>query len=159
MCRAISILKSRINQELFEEYNLRGRLHQRADATEAEIHFDFADRAHDPQLPVVHNGQMLIYEWGNRGGRLPKLPKTGWCREESLRAGKWRWLSPEQVVIPAQFGLEKGIWFSVTEGIQAIVVQDQAGRHHVYMLTIPASTYYRNMTRHDRMPVMVGEQI
>jgi hypothetical protein len=159
MCRAISILKSRISQELFEQYNLHCRLHKRADIAEEEIHFDFADRANDPQLPVIHNGQMLLYEWGNRGGRVPKLPKTGWCRKESLEAGKWRWLSPEKVVIPAQFGLERGIWFSITEGIQGVSVRDQAGVPHVYMLTTDASTYYKNMTRHDRMPVLVGEQI
>jgi hypothetical protein len=159
MCRAISILKSRINRELVEEYHLQSRVRQRADGADEEVVFDFADRKHDPQLPVIHNGQMLIYEWGNRGGSAPKLPKTGWCRAESLAAGKWRWLAPEQVVIPAQFGLEKGVWFAITEGIQGIVVRDQAERPHVYMLTQDASTYYQNMTKHDRMPVLVGEQI
>ncbi|MCE9546843.1 MAG: hypothetical protein K8T25_15295 [Planctomycetia bacterium] len=159
MCRAISILKSRINLELLEEYNLRSRIHLRSDGAGEEIIFDFADRQNEPQLPVIHAGQMLIYEWGNRGGKLPKLPKTGWCRDESLKAGKWRWMSPEPVIIPAQFGMEKGIWFVVTEGIRGIVVRDQAERPHVYMLTQNASTYFQNMTKHDRMPVLVGEQI
>ena len=159
MCRAISILKSRINLELLQEYNLHTRIRQRSDGAGEEIIFDFADRQHDPQLPVVHDGQMLIYEWGNRGGKIPKLPKTGWCRDESLKEGKWRWLSPEPVIIPAQFGLEKGIWFVITEGIKGIVVRDQAERPHVYMLTQDASTYFQNMTKHDRMPVLVGEQI
>ena len=121
MCRAISILKNRINLELFEEYDLQSRIRQRADEADEEIVFDFADRDHNPQLPVIHAGRMIICEWGNRGGRVAKLPKTGWCREESLKAGKWRWLSPEQVVIPAQLGLEKGVWFSITEGIEGIV--------------------------------------
>lgn len=159
MCRAISILKNRINLELLEEYNLQRRVRQRGDETVEEVVFDFADRENDPQLPVVHDGQLCVYEWGNRGGQVAKLPKTGWCREESLKAGKWRWLSPQQVVIPAQFGLEKGIWFSITEGIQGIVVNDQTDRPHVYMLTREASTYYQNMTKHDRMPVLIGEQI
>lgn len=159
MCRAISILKNRINLELLEEYNLQRRVRQRGDETVEEVVFDFADRENDPQLPVLHDGQLRVYEWGNRGGRIPKLPKTGWCREESLKAGKWRWLSPQEVVIPAQFGLEKGIWFSITEGIQGIVVNDQTERPHVYMLTREASTYYQNMTKHDRMPVLIGEQI
>ncbi len=159
MCRAISILKNRINLELLEEYNLQNRVRQRGDTAVEEVVFDFADRDHSPQLPVIHDGRMLVYEWGNRGGRVAKLPKTGWCREESLKAGKWRWLSPEQVVIPAQFGLEKGIWFSIVEGVKGLVVHDQTGHPHVYMLTQDASTYYQNMTRHDRMPVLVGEQI
>jgi len=38
-------------------------------------------------------------------------------------------------------------------------VQDQADHLHAYMLTQPASTYYQNMTKHDRMPVLIGEQI
>jgi len=159
MCRAISILKNRINLELLEEYNLQSRIRQRSGDAEEEIVFDFADREHDPQLPIIHNGQMLVCEWGNRGGRTEKLPKTGWCRRESLEAGKWRWLSPQKVIIPAQFGLEKGIWFSITEGIEGIVVEDRAKHSHVYMLTQDASTYYQNMTKHERMPVLVGEQI
>lgn len=158
MCRAISILKSRINLELLEKYNLQSRIRQRGDNAGEEIVFEFADRDHDPQLLVIHEGRMLVCEWGNRGGLTPKLPKTGWCREESLQAGKWRWLSPEKVVIPAQFGLEKGIWFSTTEGMEGIVVQDQEDVLHAYMLTRDASTYYQNMTKHDRMPVLIGEQ-
>jgi hypothetical protein len=159
MCRALAILKNRINLELIEEYNLRSHVRQRSDAAEEEIVFDFADRSHEPRLPVLHDGQMLIYDWGNRGGRVPKLPKTGWCRQESLQAGTWRWLEPEPVVIPAQFGLEKGVWFSITDGVKGVVVLDQQKHPHVYMLTQEASTYYRNMTKHDRMPVLVGEQI
>ena len=30
---------------------------------------------------------------------------------------------------------------------------------HVYMLTQPASHYYQIMTRHDRMPVLLGQQM
>lgn len=153
------MLKSRISLELFEEYNLQGRTRQRADDAAEEVVFDFADRDHEPQLPVIHDGRMCVYEWGNRSGRIEKLPKTGWCREESLLEGKWRWMSPEPVVIPAQLGLEKGVWFAITEGVKGIVVEDKAGRPHVYMLTREASVYYKNMTRHDRMPVLVGEQI
>ena len=159
MCRAISILKNRINQELLEEYNLQSRARRRSDAAEEEIVFDFADRQHDPQLPVIHDGRMRIYEWGNRGGGVPRLPKTGWCRRESLLAGKWRWLSPERVVIPAQYGMEKGVWFPITEGIEGVVVLDPAEVPHVYMLTQDSSTYFQNMTRHDRMPVLVDQTI
>jgi len=148
MCRAISILKARINLELLEEYNLQSRIRQRGDSGVEEVVFDFADRNQNPQLPVIHDGRMRVYEWGNRGGGVAKLPKTGWCREESLNAGKWRWLSPEQVVR-----------FSITEGIKGIVVQDQSDQPHVYMLTQGASTYYQNMTKHQRMPVLIGEQI
>ena len=159
MCRAISILKSRIQQELIEEYGLDSRLQRRGEEAEKEIVFDFADRENEPQLPVIHDGRMVIYCWGNRGGRVPKMPSTGWCRRESLEAGKWRWLSPERVVIPATFGLEKGVWFPIREGIEGIVVRDQADAPYVYMLTQEASHYFKTMTKHSRAPVLVDEEI
>ena len=109
--------------------------------------------------PVVHVGQLVIYEWGNRSGKSPKLPKTGWCKQESLAAGKWRWLHPEAVDIPCSFGLEKGIWFQINEGIRGMLVRDEQEKPHVYMLTEPASHYYEVMTRHDRMPVLIGQRI
>ena len=93
MCRALAILKNRINLELLQEYNLDSRVRRRGESGEEEIVFDFADRDHEPQLPVIADGRMRLLQWGNRGGKT-KLPKTGWCRLESLKAGKWRWLSP-----------------------------------------------------------------
>ena len=158
MCRAISLLKSRINAELIEEYKLESLAWRRGETTEPEILFDYAARVSTPYLPVVHAGQLCIYEWGNRSGKTEKLPKTGWCQQESLAAGKWRWLNPEPIVIPAQYGLEKGIWFHITEGLKGIAVQDKSRHWHAYMLTQAASVYYQNMTRHDRMPVLLGEQ-
>jgi hypothetical protein len=160
MCRAISILKNRIRQELFEQYELSKLLHRRNDTSDEELWFDFADRSMKTVLlPVIHDGQLVIYEWGNRGSTIPKLPSTGWCQSESLEAGKWRWLNPERVVIPADFGLEKGVWFPIREGIEGIVVYDQANQPHVYMPTEPATHYYQVMTKHDRSPALVDETI
>ena len=156
MCRGISILKNRIRQELFEEYELSRFQRQRGDCE--ELWFDFAERVPTVRLPVVRDGELVILEWGNRGGK-GKLPKTGWCRQESLTAGKWRWLDPSPVEIPANFGLEKGIWFQITEGIRGVLVLDESGHEHVYMLTEPASHYYQVMTRHERMPVLIGQMI
>lgn len=158
MCRGISILKNRIRQELFEEYELARLIHRRTDTTEEELWFDFADRTKTVLLPIIHDGQLVIREWGNRSGK-GKLPKTGWCQQESLAAGKWRWLSPELVEIPANFGLEKGIWFQVTEGMKGVLVRDESRNEHVYMLTEAASHYYEVMTRHNRMPVLIGQAI
>lgn len=127
--------------------------------TEEELWFDFADRSTQTALlPVICNGRLAIREWGNRSGN-GKLPKTGWCRQESLAAGKWRWLNPQSIEIPANFGLEKGIWFQVTEGMQGILVRDESRHELVYMLTEPASHYYEVMTRHNRMPVLIGQTI
>ena len=170
MCRGISILKSRIRQELFEQYELSRLIHRRHESAEEELWFDYADRGvKQVILPVIHDGRLVIHEWGNRnsggitrdsgGGKISKLPRTGWCKQESLDAGKWKWLHPEPVEIPANFGLEKGIWFQIIEGARGIVVHDESGVPRVYMLTQPASHYYQVMTRHDRMPVLIGQSI
>ena len=109
-------------------------------------------------LPVFRDGQLEIMEWGNRSNQS-KLPRTGWCKTESLEAGKWRWLEPQQVEIPADFGLEKGIWFVVVQGIRGVVVHDEHENPHVYMLTKPASHYFSVMTKHERMPVLIEQEI
>ena len=119
----------------------------------AEVHFLYTDRL--PQLPVLHDGRTVIYEWGNRNNKESRLYRTGWCRQESLEAGKWRWLKPEPVTILADFGLEKSVGFHIEEGMEGIVVRDEQNRPHVYMLTEEASHYYQVMTRHDRMPVLL----
>jgi len=157
MCKGISILKARLRQELFEEYVLAGRVTCRTDQAEEELHFMYTDRV--VELPVMHAGQLVIYEWGNRGNKQSRLPRTGWCRHESLEAGKWRWLAPEPVDIPADFGLEKGVWFQINEGLRGILVRDETEQPHVYMLTQPASHYYQTMTKHERMPMLIGQDI
>lgn len=155
MCKGISILRSRIKQELFDRYELEERVTSRGG--EPELHFMYTDRV--VLLPVLQDGQLTIMEWGNRGNKESKLPRTGWCRTESLEAGKWKWLRPEAVEIPADFGLEKGVWFQIIQGLRGVVVKDELKRPHVYMLTQPASHYYEIMTKHDRMPQLIGQEI
>jgi hypothetical protein len=157
MCKGISILKARLRQELYDQYKLAQRIKMRGDEAQPELHFMYTDPV--VQLPVVHDGQLVIYEWGNRGNKESKLPRTGWCRTESLKAGKWRWLSPEPVEISADFGLEKGVWFQINHGMQGVLVRDETERPHVYMLTQQASHYYQTMTRHERMPVLIDQEI
>jgi len=111
------------------------------------------------ELPAWRGNRLAIYAWGNRDNPASRLPRTGWCRLESLEAGRWRHLGPQPVEIPAALGLEKGVWFQITEGIRGILVEDEKGLPHVYMLTQPASHYYQVMTRHDRMPVLLGRQM
>lgn len=155
MCKGISILRARIKQELFERYQLERRITTRGG--EPELRFMYTDPV--VQLPVIQDGQLKIMEWGNRGNKESKLPRTGWCRAESLEAGKWRWLRPQAVEIPADFGLEKGVWFQVIQGMRGVVVNDELAQPHVYMLTKPASHYYEIMTRHDRMPSLIEQEI
>ena len=158
MCKGISITRARIRQELFEQYELAHRIATRGAEAQEELHFMYPG-APPIQLPVIDGGDLAVYTWGNRDDKQSKLPRTGWCRMESLEAGKWRWLKPEKVIIPADFGLEKSVWFAIEEGMQGILVRDEQERPHVYMLTQPASTYYENMTRHNRMPMLVGQDI
>lgn len=158
MCKGISILKARLKQELFEQYELERRVTTRGDNAQEELHFMYPG-APPIELPVEHDGQLVIYPWGNRDDKNCKLPRTGWCRLESLEAGKWRWLSPEKVIIPADFGLEKSVWFQINEGMEGVLVRDEQEQPHVYMLTRPASHYYQTMTRHERMPILVGQEI
>jgi hypothetical protein len=157
MCKGISILKARLKQELYEQYELERRIAVRGPDAQEELRFMYTDPV--VQLPVIDGGQIVIYEWGNRGDKLSRLPRTGWCRQESLAAGKWRWLEPEPVDIPADFGLEKGVWFQIVEGMRGVLVRDERDRPHVYMLTQPASHYYATMTKHDRMPMLIGQEI
>ncbi|MEM9354022.1 MAG: hypothetical protein AAGA92_13490 [Planctomycetota bacterium] len=158
MCKGISILKARIRQELFEEYELERRVYERSPGSELELHFMYTDKP-SVCLPVEIDGQLVIMEWGNRQSRESKLPRTGWCRSDSLKAGKWRWLRPEPCVVPADMGHDKGVWFPINEGIRGIMVRDEQQQPHVYMLTADASVYYQNMTRHERMPVLVDQVI
>ena len=154
MCFGIALAISEVPEELVELHRHRVALREPGDTR--ELRFLFRDPK--PELPVWHGNQLLIYPWGNRDG-ASRLPRTGWCRQESLDEGRWRHLYPTPVEIPATFGLEKGVWFLIEEGLCGVLVHDESGGPHVYMLTQPASHYYEVMTRHNRMPVFLGTQI
>lgn len=110
---------------------------------------------HRPILPAVLNGELRIFDWGNREDAL-KLPKTGWLRVESLEAGKWNYLKPQPVVIPALQGVEKKVWFGVEHGIQGFLVR-RGDQQRVYMLTLAPTEEYRLLTGHDRMPALIDQ--
>lgn len=158
MCAGLAVERRSIPNELIKKYNLEERIVSRKEGAEEEIHFQFY-RAPTAIIPAYYGGLLDIFEWGNRNNKQSKLPKTGWCRKESLEQGKWNYLQPEEVDIPAAFGLEKGVWFQITEGMKGIIVKDEQGKPHIYMLTQPASHYYEVMTRHDREPIFIGENI
>lgn len=156
MCAGLAIERREIPDELITKFHLSDRIHKRGDGTE-EVQFQFRDRI--PLIPFWKDGEMKIALWGNRGDKALKLPLTGWCRKESLEGGKWGYLHPEEVDIPCNYGLEKGVWFQITEGMKGVLVYDKEKRPHVYMMTQPASHYYEVMTRHDRMPIFIGKGI
>jgi hypothetical protein len=63
------------------------------------------------------------------------------------------------VVIPANMGLDSGVWFRIRQCVRGVAVQDEQGAPVVYDLCEPASHYYQVMTRCEWMPVLVGERI
>ena len=154
MCDGVSLFRRELPEELIERHRLRSRIVARTAQADSEIQFLHRDPR--PMLPAWHGDRLEIYPWGNRDRRRSPLPRTGLCARESLEAGHWQALRPEVVEIPANLGLDKGIWFHVTQGMQGLLVHDEHQQPHVYLLTEPASHYYRIMTRHDRMPVMTG---
>ena len=90
---------------------------------------------------------------------LPALPAGGWLRQADLEKGLWAELRPEPVDVPACFGLDRGVWYQVREGVRGVLVYDAAGVPHVYVLTEPATHYYRTMTHSAWAPVLIGERI
>lgn len=108
-----------------------------------------------PMLPIQHHGQIQLYDWGNRDKEL-RLPQTGWVRSESLSDGKWDYLAPREVVIPAIAGLEKKVWFRIDHGLRGILVR-RNGTERIYMLTTPPTPHYRTLTGHERMPVLIDQ--
>jgi hypothetical protein len=108
-----------------------------------------------PVLPAIVDGELRLFDWGNRDDEL-KLPKTGWVRVESLDAGKWNYLRPKEIVIPAFQGVEKKVWFGIDHGIRGFLVR-RGDEQRVYMLTLPPTPEYRALTGHDRMPALIDQ--
>lgn len=160
MCTAISYNHHEFIEEFIERFRLDEKLMTHRDSTVPEVVFRYQDKK--PLLPVrapdtPHAaGTLQIIEWGNRDNKKSHLPHTGWCRVESLEAGKWDWLHPREVIIPASHGLEKGVWFKIDTGMKGVIVHDEAEQEHVYMLTKDAEDTYRALTKHDRMPVFIA---
>ncbi len=106
-----------------------------------------------PVLPVENGNQIKLLDWGNRDKNID-LPQTGWAKQESLDKGKWDYLHPRTIKIPAQFGYEKGIWFEIKNGISGIKI-NKNNLSRVYMITKQASNKYLKLTGHYREPVLL----
>ena len=110
-------------------------------------------------LPVWLDGRLQIARWGTRRGQSRRLPCTAWTWLETFESGGWREPGGEPVVIPATMGLDRGVWFLVTEGVRGVAVRDERGEAVVYVLVEPSTHYYQVMTRSEWMPSLVGELI
>jgi len=151
MCLGIAVPIHEIPEAMVCKHRLADRIAQRENGAGREIQFMY--RHARRLLPVYIDNQLRILEWGNRSGNGP-LPVGGWCHREWIESGHWQGLQPQQAMILASMAVELGVWYQVKQGIQCVVV-----RNHAYMLTEPATHYYRIMTRSNRMPVLVGQTI
>ena len=151
VCAGISLSWRELPEALIDRHRLEDRLVVRHGGADREIRFLYRDPR--PLIPAWVGNELGIYSWGGKG----KLPRTGWVTVESLEAGRWRDIAPEQVDIPATFGCERGIWFQIREGLKGVLARDENERPHIYLLTQPASHYYQVMTRSSRMPVFLGD--
>jgi hypothetical protein len=154
VCVAVALLESELPLELVERHQLGRRVHVRGG--QREVRFLYRDR--EPVLPVFHEGVLQIVRWGNRR-RRGRLPCTGWTWRATVEAGGWGPFAAEPVDVPATFGLDGGVWFSIRQGVRGLVVRDEADLPVVYMICEPATRYYQVMTRSQRMPVLIGEVI
>ncbi|OGQ23540.1 MAG: hypothetical protein A3C46_02285 [Deltaproteobacteria bacterium RIFCSPHIGHO2_02_FULL_44_16] len=119
-----------------------------------EIVFAYWDKR--PMLPIRKGKEICFIDWGNRDEKL-SLPKTGWARLESLLAKKWDKLKPKVVLIPAKRGCEKKVWFDLDKDIKAVLVQKD-GMERVYMITEAATSEYKKLTKHERMPRLLDKK-
>ena len=155
MRTGIALAYSELPLGLIERHGLYGRVHARGG--EREIHFLLRER--EPVLPVWLGGRLQVVRWGNRRGPSRLLPPTAWARLTTLADGWWEGREPEEVVVPASLGLDRGVWYLVREGVRAIVVRDERGQPVAYVLVEPSTHYYKIMTRSGWMPALVGESI
>lgn len=155
MCMGIALPKSEFSRERVERDRLELRLHDRG----GESEYRFLYRERNPRLPVWHEGRLQLAHWGNRDGGSRRLPSTGWTWLATVEEGGWRNAEAAPVDIPAALALERGVWFTVQQGIRGLLVRDENAVQRVYMICEPASHYYRVMTRSSRMPVLIEERI
>ena len=154
MCAGIALVESEVPLGLVGRFDLERRLHTRG----GEREFRFLWRDREPLLPVWVEGQLTFARWGSRQ-RKSRLPPTGWTWRATVESGAWSALAPQPVLIPCNFGLEKGVWFRVRQGINGLLVHDEQDTPSVYIICEPPTRYYQVMTLSDRMPCLVEEVI
>lgn len=108
------------------------------------------------QLPIHIYGDNRLVEWGSKdpGSRLPK---TGFCKVESLEAGKWRHLNPQPIEVLSSFALSNGVWFQVRKAMRGILIYDEKEHPHAYIVTQASTHYFNIMTGADRMPILLDQ--
>lgn len=140
---------------LLDSPEVRSRLYRRSGQEEVQFHW----WQQPALLPVRWEGSVRLLRWGSKARRGTSLPYGGWVTEDHLNAGVFASARPAPAVVPAGLGFDQGTWFVIDQGARAVVVRDRLGPV-VYLLTRPATNYYRNMTQQTPlMPVLVRQVI
>lgn len=147
MCGGVGFKIKNIPEKEFSKYFSQELIKRFKTTGEVESFFWHKDAV----LPVKTNAGVQLKIWGNKDEEV-KLPKTGWAKIESLKAGKWDHLHPETLDIPIEKGYEKKVWFDTPEGTKGILVRKD-NEERVYMITEEANEEYKNKTKHDREPL------
>lgn len=153
----VAVLLSDIPKKLFGEHDIERRVHDRG-GNVLEVRFLWEDP--DPLLPVWDGGVFRLVRWGYRGGRGP-LPPYGFTWRDTVEKGGWAGIGcpTEPCKIAANYGVDRGIWYLIREGIHGVLVTAPDGARHCYMMIEPPTRYYRVMTRSERMPSLINEVI
>ncbi len=152
----IALIKRSVPDLLIHRYSLFDRIVKRSECNEDEIHF--MNRSCTRLLPAWINGELRIIEWGAKG--RTKLPRSLFCNYEDLENGVWSVFEPESIEIPATYAVDNGIWYLVPNAaIKGVLLHDENGLPHAYIITQQSTIYYKNMTRNPREPSFLGEQI
>lgn len=119
--------------------------------TETRVYFP------NPRARILcrtEKGEEIEAIWGRRNQReFPdsRLPVTGWARQESVEAGKWKRYEPEPVHIPATAYMEKDTdrvshWFEL-ENNQFLVGMLLGWRdlRFIYVVTVPTPEEFRHI--------------
>jgi hypothetical protein len=117
MCTAISLSVSELPVELVRRHRLTERIYNREGREEFRFHWYQVPTL----LPVLLDGRIEILLWGSKLRRGP-LPYGGWIALADIAAGVIACAAPEEVVIPANLGQQKGTWFVINEGIKGVVI-------------------------------------
>jgi hypothetical protein len=156
MLSGVALTLSGLPLELITRHGLERRIHERGGEREVQFHFADAER----MLPVWHDGRLEVLRWGNRRGESVRLPCTAWTQLDTVENGGWGECGVEPVVIPASMGLDKGVWFGISQGIRSLLAHDERGLPRVYLVCEPSTHYYQVMTRGSRwMPTLIDELI
>ena len=155
MINAVGIPTVELPLRLVEQGRVVDRTHRRGQ--DEEVRFFYRHRP--AVIPAIHQGEIILARWGCTRNESRFLPCTGWTKKATVESGWWAQAKAELVSVPAYSGYDAGVWFHVRQGFQAILIHDEQGQPHVYLIVEPATHYYNVMTRSEWMATLVEQRI